>query len=319
MADASTRAHVNTAAPFPSPIPAARTPKNIEPPTPDDTDSETPSTTTTPLSRKEKRKRQKHTPPTPPDTENEHEPSPSPTPHRKPANHPAKPRTTALPPPMATPKAAKAVKAAQGPFSLLICSIGNPGALYANTFHSAGHTLTNEIAMRKSYKPFTRGLSGMVSRPDNTVLSWSITGYTASDGGPPDDDWTFWQSTSLMNVSGVGVKRAYTEWLRQVRAAGREGRLVVVHDELEAPLGKVAVRESWASSRGHNGLKSIQQQLGGVKWWRVSVGIGRPESRGPQEVSRYVLRKMTGGEKSVLEKSAVGVVDALRAIAEGKR
>lgn len=122
-----------------------------------------------------------------------------------------------------------------------------------------------------------------------------------------------------MNVSGVGVKRAYTEWLKEVKALGREGRLVVVHDELEGQLGKVSIREGSVSSRGHNGLKSIQQQLGAVKWWRVGVGIGRPESREPKDVSRHVLRKMTSMEKSVLEKSAVGVVEALRSIAEGRK
>lgn len=138
-------------------------------------------------------------------------------------------------------------------------------------------------------------------------------------GGPPEDDWTFWQSLSLMNVSGVGVKKAYTAWLAEVRrrtSPTQEGRLVVVHDELESALGKVTVRESGASARGHNGLKSCQQQLGGVKWWRVGVGIGRPESRDPNVVSRYVLGKMRGEERSGLERAAPGVVDALRVIAE---
>jgi PTH1 family peptidyl-tRNA hydrolase len=63
-------------------------------------------------------------------------------------------------------------------------------------------------------------------------------------------------------------------------------------------------------------LKSCQQQLGGVKWWRVGVGIGRPESRDPNVVSRYVLGKMSSQERNGLERGASGVVDALRAIAE---
>lgn len=122
-----------------------------------------------------------------------------------------------------------------------------------------------------------------------------------------------------MNVSGVGVKKAYTSWLAELRRRtdpSQEGRLVVVHDELESALGKVTVRESGASARGHNGLKSCQQQLGGVKWWRVGVGIGRPEGREPSVVSRYVLGKMRAEERAGLERSASGVVDALRGIAE---
>lgn len=268
------------------------------------------------LNKREARKQKKaqQALPTPPDTSSETEaPANNPTKARKP--HPSntdqsgsipQSLTTAMPP--------------GNPIPLLVCSIGNPGPTYANTLHSAGHIVTSYIAARKSYQPFTKGLSGLVARPDNTTFSLSLLkGYTKTQGGPPEDDWTFWQSLSLMNVSGVGVKKAYAAWLAELRqrtSPSQEGRLVVVHDELESALGKVSVRESGASARGHNGLKSCQQQLGGVKWWRVGVGIGRPESRDPNVVSRYVLGKMQERERSGLERAAPGVVDALRSIAE---
>ncbi|KAJ4379218.1 hypothetical protein N0V86_005262 [Didymella sp. IMI 355093] len=274
------------------------------------------------LNKREARKQKKtqQSLPTPPDTSSETE-----SPASKPANNPPKnrkPRPTntdettsipaSIPPTVVMPPG--------NPIPLLVCSIGNPGPTYANTLHSAGHIVTSYIADRKSYQPFTKGLSGLVSRPDNTTFSLSLLkGYTKTQGGPPEDDWTFWQSLSLMNVSGVGVKKAYTAWLAELRRRTKpdqEGRLVVVHDELESALGKVSVRESGASARGHNGLKSCQAQLGGVKWWRVGVGIGRPESRDPNVVSRYVLGKMQDRERSGLERAAPGVVDALRTIAE---
>ncbi|KAF2868373.1 peptidyl-tRNA hydrolase-domain-containing protein [Massariosphaeria phaeospora] len=204
---------------------------------------------------------------------------------------------------------------------LLVCSIGNPGPTYASTLHSAGHTILTHIATTKAYQPFRKGLSGLVARPDNTTYSLSLFGgYRKTPGAPPaDDNFTFWQSTTLMNVSGAGVKRAWTEYARAVKAQGAEGRLVVVHDELEAGLGKVSVKDGGASARGHNGLKSCQASLGGVKWWRVGVGIGRPESREPDVVSRYVLRKMNRAEQVAMERAAMGVMDALRQISEGKR
>jgi PTH1 family peptidyl-tRNA hydrolase len=59
--------------------------------------------------------------------------------------------------------------------------------------------------------------------------------------------------------------------------------------------------------------------LGKTKWWRVGVGIGRPESREPDVVARYVLKKMSGSEKGALENSAVGVFKALEEIAAGQR
>jgi len=126
-----------------------------------------------------------------------------------------------------------------------------------------------------------------------------------------------------MNVSGTGVKKAYSEWLRGIRQASGsntlEGRLVVVHDELESALGKITIRDGAASAKGHNGIKSCQQQLGGIKWWRVGVGIGRPESRDPNVVSKYVLGKMTSFQRGALEKCTVPVYKALEEIAEGMR
>lgn len=277
------------------------------------------------LNKREARKQKKaqQSLPTPPDTSSETESLAS-----KPRNNPLKirkPRATAAKDETSKdttsiPQSLAGVMPPGNPIPLLVCSIGNPGPTYANTLHSAGHIVTSYIAGRKSYQPFTKGLSGLVSRPDNTTFSLSLLrGYTKTQGGPPEDDWTFWQSLSLMNVSGVGVKKAYTAWLAELRRRTTptvEGRLVVVHDELESALGKVTVRESGASARGHNGLKSCQQQLGGMKWWRVGVGIGRPESRDPNVVSRYVLGKMRPEERSGLERAAPAVVDALRAIAE---
>ncbi|KAF2999349.1 aminoacyl-tRNA hydrolase [Curvularia kusanoi] len=272
------------------------------------------------LNKREARKQKKaqQSLPTPDDTSSETE-----TPAAKPPNNPPKARKARQAQNADTASIPQSLAVAMppaNPLPLLICSIGNPGPQYANTLHSAGHIVTTYIAGRKSYQPFTKGLSGLVSRPDNTTFSLSLLkGYSKTQGGPPEEDWTFWQSLSLMNVSGVGVKKAYAAWLAELRrriSPAQEGRLVIVHDELESALGKVTVRESGASARGHNGLKSCQQQLGSVKWWRVGVGIGRPDSRDPNVVSRYVLGKMRPQEMDGLERAAPAVVDALRMIAE---
>ncbi|KAJ8114067.1 hypothetical protein OPT61_g3968 [Boeremia exigua] len=270
-----------------------------------------------------KQKKAKQPLPTPPDTSSEAEsPTPKPpnNPPKKRKSHPAATHLSTEATTRSIPESLTTEMPPANPLPLLVCSIGNPGPTYANTLHSAGHIVTTYIAGRKSYQPFSKGLSGLVSRPDNTTFSLSLLkGYSKAQGGPPEDDWTFWQSLSLMNVSGVGVKKAYAAWLAELRrrtSPTQEGRLVIVHDELESALGKVTMRESGASARGHNGLKSCQQQLSGVKWWRVGVGIGRPESRDPNVVSRYVLGKMRPEERNGLERAAPGVVDALRAIAE---
>ena len=204
---------------------------------------------------------------------------------------------------------------------LLICSLGNPGPQYANTLHSAGHVVINIIRERGIYLPFKSGLAGRVSTPNLTSWKFSFpAGYRKEESRgltEGEDDFTLWQSTKLMNVSGPSVKSAWQQFSKQ-RGNDPEPRLVVLHDELESALGKVSIKQGSASPRGHNGLKSCQNSLGSQRWWRVGVGIGRPESREQDVVSKYVLRKMTSPEEKAMERAAVGVLDALRNISEGK-
>jgi peptidyl-tRNA hydrolase, PTH1 family len=65
-------------------------------------------------------------------------------------------------------------------------------------------------------------------------------------------------------------------------------RLVVVHDEIDLPFGEVQTRLGGGLA-GHNGLKSLKRGLGNADFWRVRVGVGRPDSTDPEVVSSYVL------------------------------
>jgi PTH1 family peptidyl-tRNA hydrolase len=65
-------------------------------------------------------------------------------------------------------------------------------------------------------------------------------------------------------------------------------RVVVLHDEIDLPFGEVQTRLGGGLA-GHNGLKSLKSGLGGPDFWRVRVGVGRPDSTDPEVVSSYVL------------------------------
>ncbi|KAK4501631.1 hypothetical protein PRZ48_007440 [Zasmidium cellare] len=185
------------------------------------------------------------------------------------------------------------------PLPLLICSIGNPGTTYANTLHSAGHTVLNRLASHLNYPAFRKEKSW-----GNGLLS---------QGG----EWTLWQSTAYMNESGKGVRAAYTAWNKSL-GVGEQGRLVIVHDELEKELGSLSVKtKQGLSARGHNGLKSILAHLGVAEFVRVGVGIGRPVSRESADVARYVLRKMTEGERERVEGCVGELVERLRGLEGG--
>ncbi|KAF2205826.1 peptidyl-tRNA hydrolase [Delitschia confertaspora ATCC 74209] len=212
---------------------------------------------------------------------------------------------------------------------LFIASIGNPTAAYANTLHSTGHrvlqTLHSRLSRATHMYPFAvdrRLANGLTASPDARILDYHIIrGFTrvhrSEAGAPPVFDWTLWQSPVLMNVSGRALAQAWKTW-----SAGKKDqapRLVVLHDELEAPLGELKVKKQDASPRGHNGLKSIQQFMPGEEYWRIGIGIGRPESREPSEVARYVLRRMTYREETVLDRSADQVFKVCRDIYDGSR
>ena len=162
---------------------------------------------------------------------------------------------------------------------LFVASIGNPPPAYANTLHSAGHTLLNSLREILAYPQFSK----------NRALANGLT----SSG----DEYTLWQSPSLMNVSGKSVASAWKSWLRTLPSNEDRNvaRLVVVHDELESPLGKIKLKQG-GSPKGHNGIKSCVSSLGGMSFARIGVGIGRCESRQPQDVAAYVLSKMTMAE-----------------------
>ncbi len=65
-------------------------------------------------------------------------------------------------------------------------------------------------------------------------------------------------------------------------------RVVAVHDEIDIPFGEVRTRLGGGLA-GHNGLKSLRRELGGADFWRVRVGVGRPDSTDPEIVSAHVL------------------------------
>jgi len=65
-------------------------------------------------------------------------------------------------------------------------------------------------------------------------------------------------------------------------------RVVVLHDEIDLPFGEIQVRLGGGLA-GHNGLKSLKRGFGDAEFWRVRVGVDRPDSTDPEVVASYVL------------------------------
>jgi PTH1 family peptidyl-tRNA hydrolase len=77
-------------------------------------------------------------------------------------------------------------------------------------------------------------------------------------------------------------------------------RVLVVHDEIDLPFGDVRARLGGGLA-GHNGLKSIKQELGSTEFMRVRVGVGRPGSTDPEVVSGHVLGRFREPAEDVAE------------------
>lgn len=65
-------------------------------------------------------------------------------------------------------------------------------------------------------------------------------------------------------------------------------RVVALHDEIDLPFGRIEARLGGGLA-GHNGLKSLKRGLGDAEFWRLRVGVGRPDSTDPEIVSAHVL------------------------------
>jgi PTH1 family peptidyl-tRNA hydrolase len=165
----------------------------------------------------------------------------------------------------------------------LLVGLGNPGPSYEATRHNAGFWWIDEAA--RGYKATLtadRAYKALVTRVNRRP----------EEGGPL---WLM-QPQTFMNLSGQSVA-ALARFFKISPA-----QILVVHDELDLPPGQLRLKQG-GSAGGHNGLKSIDAELGSPDYWRLRVGIGHPGVKA--EVVDYVLRKPPQAEREAIEDSIV--------------
>jgi len=97
-------------------------------------------------------------------------------------------------------------------------------------------------------------------------------------------------------------------------------RFVVLHDEIDLPFGEIQTRIGGGLA-GHNGLKSLKRGLGDAEFWRVRVGVGRPDSTDPEIVSAHVLgrfREPADEVEALVERAAEETERLVERIASGE-
>ena len=175
------------------------------------------------------------------------------------------------------------------PADLLVVGLGNPGKEYAHTRHNVGFDVIEVLARR-------HGGTLKGGRENALVAEVRIDQRRVTLAEP----------LTYMNLSGDAVGPL-------VRRHGIEDpeKLVVVHDELDLPLGQVKVKVGGGLA-GHNGLRSIKAHLHTADFVRVRIGVGKPPSK--EHGADHVLKRVGKSERTELDVAVQEAADAVELI-----
>lgn len=155
----------------------------------------------------------------------------------------------------------------------VIVGLGNPGDKYKGTRHNIGFDIVDYVAEK-------------LQIPLNESKFQAIYGSAIIDG----EKIFLLKPLTFMNLSGEAVRPFLDYYKIDV------GQMVVIYDDLDLPVGKIRLRLKGGHG-GHNGIKSIINQLGTNEFKRIRVGIDRPQH---EPVVNYVLGKFRDEEKEEL-------------------
>jgi PTH1 family peptidyl-tRNA hydrolase len=170
----------------------------------------------------------------------------------------------------------------------LIVGLGNPGPHHAKNRHNVGFMTADLLAER-----------------------WRVGGWRGkfgaelAQGGYAGRKAVLLKPQGYMNVSGRAVAAAAQFF--QVEP----GSLVVIHDDLDLDFDRLKLKVGGGHG-GHNGLRSIFQDLGTQEFVRVRVGIGRPPPR--MDPADYVLQDFGPAERKELDLVVGRAADAVESI-----
>jgi PTH1 family peptidyl-tRNA hydrolase len=168
----------------------------------------------------------------------------------------------------------------------VVVGLGNPGSKYAGTRHNVGWLVLDRLAERA-------GWSGRGRQRDSSMIAM---------GRYEGLDLTLVKPLTWMNDSGLAVRKV----LAREHAPLHD--LLIVADDFALPFGKLRFRESGGHG-GHNGLRSIIDELGTEKFSRLRVGIDDPV----RNARDHVLSRFEPDEVERLDELLDAAVDGVEA------
>ena len=175
--------------------------------------------------------------------------------------------------------------------SWLIVGLGNPGKEYAHTRHNCGFQAIDILAESlgcKIDKGKFQGLYGQTSYKGKKLFLLKPQTY--------------------MNLSGRSVLQLSAYY--HIPPA----RIIVLFDDISLEPGRLRVRAD-GSAGGHNGIKSLIQELGSQDFCRVKIGVGAKPNQ-EQDLADWVLSGFSAGEKKALDASLPKAAEAALCIIE---
>jgi PTH1 family peptidyl-tRNA hydrolase len=175
---------------------------------------------------------------------------------------------------------------------ILLVGLGNPGAEHAATRHNVGFDVAEELARRWDLGKPRRKFNGLLYE---------------GRSGPGGPRVAVLLPQTYMNGSGDSAGPARGSFKLPL------DRVVALHDEIDLPFGEIQVRLGGGLA-GHNGLKSLKKGFGDPDFWRVRIGVGRPDSTDPEIVSAFVLGRFREPRSEVEALIAAAADDAERLV-----
>ena len=172
----------------------------------------------------------------------------------------------------------------------IIVGLGNPGNRYSHTRHNVGFRCIDLMARRWGISLSERRAKAVLGR-----------------GHHLGQEVVLAKPRTFMNNSGEGVSYLLT------RFGAKPADLVVVYDEMDLPVGRMRIRPG-GSPAGHNGIRSIINELRTSDFARIRVGIGHPEAHCGQ-VS-HVLNRFSEEETPEIARVVQRVAEAVDCLLE---
>jgi len=173
----------------------------------------------------------------------------------------------------------------------LIVGLGNPGQAYANNRHNLGFICLNHFAR-------TQGIRFDKKQGQARTGSGEVAGSKVVLAKPQ----------TYMNLSGQSVSRLVKKFNIDL------GDLLVIHDDLDLPLGKIRIRRG-GSAGGHKGINSIISELETQDFSRLKIGVGHPAVSSTEiseaDIISYVLNDFTPEETVVVTQAVPRVSEVI--------